>query len=206
MLVTIFTDASYRTKYELAGWACYIRSDHFTIKRAGTNKEVLDSNHAELLAVLNALTALAARSPLRNARLIIKTDSKATIGLIMGRKKGRQTNQKYDATLNEVAGYLARVESYRTVHVKAHVFKRDHIEYGSPKYSINQWCDEQSRQHLDRAILRHRHGIKKANEKLRKNDKSRVGPRRHTHRAKGRGAGPYKRARGIPAIEPEISS
>jgi ribonuclease HI len=76
MLITLFTDASYCMKTQVAAYAAWARTDGRTVRRAGVLREpVPDSSVAEAQALVNGLCfVVAALQPGANSRIIAQTD------------------------------------------------------------------------------------------------------------------------------------
>jgi ribonuclease HI len=196
MPITIFSDGSFSEDQGLGAYAFYIRGDDMLIKKADMIPgPVYDSNLCELYAIAMALRTLSGTVDLKLCDIVIRTDSLTSKSIIY---RGTQKNMYMSIRL-EIKAYLSQAKSYRIRHVKAHKWNKDDEEYSKPKYYVNRWCDQQAHR-LVRAAVRKVENEKDISKRIKLNKKRktpefRPQTRRYSHRIKGRGAGPYRRAR-----------
>ena len=139
--ITINTDASFCPDTKAGGYAFWIVSDHFVIKKAGFFKDLSrDSNEAEIKCIGNALQTLLRETKLSTSKLlIINTDSTNAIRMIKERtnENSRVVNLLWKKVIKKVK---SRVNNFR--HVKGHYNKKDSRSY------VNNWCDEHAKKYM----------------------------------------------------------
>lgn len=137
MLVTIIVDASFYLKPRSAAWAFWTISNLGKLQYSGLfHREVLDSNHAELAAIANALHVSLPNAVCYGVKkVLIQTDSMTAINAINGKYEG-----KYGAAIKTIYTLIEKYEiEFEMRHVKGHVGK------GTPRNYCQDWCDQESR-------------------------------------------------------------
>lgn len=139
--ITINTDASFDPETGAGGFAFWIVTDYFVIKKAGFFKDkTLNCNEAEVKCIANALSMLLKEDRLPTSKhLVINTDSKQ--GMQMIRKQTTEAGKKTHVIWRKVIQKIkSRVNKF--AHVKAHTNNKNARSY------VNNWCDEEAKKHM----------------------------------------------------------
>ena len=150
MLITLFSDASLCPHTRKGGWAGWLKSEGKTVRGGGAFKRPLnDTSIAEAMAVVNALH-LGRRKGLISpgSTVLVQTDNDSIASVLEGTAKRRITATA--AVVEEVAHAFHAVVTHLQItirwrHVKAH---RGTVDRRS---AVNDYCDEQAREHMRRA-------------------------------------------------------
>ena len=148
MLITLFTDASYCSRTQIAAYAAWAKADGYTVRHAGVFKaRVTDSSIAEAQALVNGLCfALARLRPGAPSKIIAQTDCLVAIHALTGHFRKARAIKRYAPI---VATYAERVSrpglAVEFRHVSAH---KGTI---TPRNAVNTWCDEACRTLLRQA-------------------------------------------------------
>jgi ribonuclease HI len=139
--ITINTDASFCHKTKIGGYAFWIKSDFFTIKKQGHFNSLVDnSTDAELRCIANAIATLSVQN-LGGYEyiLVINTDSKGAVGWMKNpqNKTALICKLQLDNLLE-----LTNCTFVKWKHVKAHSNKDDARSF------VNDWCDKMSRKEM----------------------------------------------------------
>lgn len=133
-LVTINTDASWDQK-ETAGFGIWIKSSFWTIKRWGKFKgPVVDSNEAEIKALVNAFYFLSERTEEFDT-VVVNCDNKAARDII---NKGK-ISKRFKKEGTQLKNYCKQYKKVYAKDIKGHQKSHNSRQY------VNNWCDEYSR-------------------------------------------------------------
>jgi ribonuclease HI len=136
-IVTINTDASYDCINKTGGYGIWIKSNYFTIKKAGRFKsEILDANEAEIKAVINALHILITNE--RKFQLVVINCDNQTVRNIIINKSIPKRFEKEGIILLEL------MQSFKIIRAKR--IKGHQNDYNSRQF-VNNWCDKASREY-----------------------------------------------------------
>ena len=155
--VTINTDASCAQTEKLGAYAFWIVTDEGKIQKAGELKgEVVNSDHAELQSICNAIYTFK-HSKFRDIKkVVINTDSQCSIDFLS--QKGASKKPHIIKVLKEIRflmmecclkyGFSIRdVDTFFNFkHVKAHNGKKDTRSF------VNDWCDKQVKKYLRQLV------------------------------------------------------
>jgi ribonuclease HI len=127
-IITIYTDAGFCYKTQIASWACFIKTDGFNHSHDGVIKENCKNPlQAEIKAIGNAIfIAGKLISGINNYHLVVVTDSQASIDYFENKVKRKFNNDAYKITDNKqtldlVASIKSRITSSVSFKkVKAH--------------------------------------------------------------------------------------
>lgn len=142
--ITINTDASFCPNSKVAGFAFYIKSDLFLIKKAGVLKStVINSEDAEMMCLANALYYLFNETDnIRANRIIINIDC---VGVIRKVKKGNN-----DALTIKTRDFMnALMNRTKAKIVFKHVLA--HKTIINPRTWVNDWCDKTAKSYMRQA-------------------------------------------------------
>ena len=142
--ITINTDASFDCKHKVGGYAFYIISDVFKIKKSGMfKKQPSTAMEAEMMCMANALHTLLLQKELPSANLIIINSDCLYSFQHIKRKSKNEIGKKVADILREVrlkASFKNLVmPKYQFRHVKAHSGKQDSRSF------VNDWCDKEAK-------------------------------------------------------------
>ena len=143
--ITINTDASFNYEKKVGGYAFWIRSNHFTIKKSDSfNRDPKDSLEAEIMAIGNAIYTLINLPTLPHIdNIVINCDcipAIQNIRLNSNNKIGKETAQYLETLKHKIRDITGRSPETIFKHVKGHQKgKLDKRSY------VNCWCDEESR-------------------------------------------------------------
>lgn len=143
MNVTILTDASYCSRYKVAGYGFWIASHRGKLGGGGkVVEDVEDVNAAEMMAIANAIWhGLNSRLLQKGDTLLIQSDSLGAIDRLRGRAVTMTQQQ-----LRVIAYYekvVRRLEfNVRFRHVKAHTMNE------APRFVANRMCDKRAKENL----------------------------------------------------------
>ena len=166
-MITLFTDASYCNKKNVAGWGSWVKADGWPTGRTygGQLQKIYSSGEAELLAVERILEILF-RSGHMNGHetIIIQSDSMHALDCIMAHKPIRSTfsagSGKRDVQAatprnsplpHGALDIVKQIEAYvlgRAIYLR-HV--KGHNGGESTRSWVNEKCDYIARQNLDNA-------------------------------------------------------
>lgn len=137
MLVTLFADASYYSETKSGAWACYAISAVDRLTYAGRfTKPIINSSHAELAAIANALhVILPHRLSAGAKRILIQTDCQAAIDWIQNGQ-----SRQHPAIVDHI---LETMEKYGVSHEVRHI--KAHVGTGDPRAYCHDWCDREAR-------------------------------------------------------------
>ena len=136
-VVTVNTDASYEPNRKTGGYGIWIKSNFFTIKKAGQFKgQVNDSNEAEIKALINALHILK-KNPRKFKGLVINCDNAAARDIV---NTGRVA-ERFKEEGNKLKELL---KDYKFA--KAKVI-RGHKDGHNARQWVNNWCDNASKEY-----------------------------------------------------------
>lgn len=140
--LTMNTDASFCPYTKAGGWAFWIKSDRFTLKKSGGFKgDTISSTDAEMKAIANALHFIVSLEKIPTVDcIVINTDSKWSIDRIKTQKKKGTT-----VLINQYLQQIKLKTNAKEIifkHVKAHTGIDDARSW------VNEWCDEQAKKHM----------------------------------------------------------
>lgn len=141
--ITLATDAS--VGETRAGMAYYIRDDNGTLKDVWSVDEKIDSNEAEWLALQGALKVISNTNYPSDTILIYYCDNATMIKLVNCTFRSVKALKNWGLRMiwtKHITDQFYRVDAR---HVKGHTNKT-----GLARYTLNRWCDFNSR-----AMMRH---------------------------------------------------
>lgn len=152
MNVTINTDASHNSEFNIGAFAFWIASDMGRIMHSGAFKEGINGSHeAETKCIINAFHVLSQSNIAKFAEyntdgmtIFVNTDSYAAI-TALGNKKG---NRKFPSWAHEYRTVFYEIK--KKMKVRRVVFRhvRGHSDGGTPRKWVNNWCDEEAKKHM----------------------------------------------------------
>lgn len=145
--VTINTDASYHSQFQLGAFAFWIKSDYGKITHCGVLKNKISNSNskgateAEIQCIINAFYILKLQKWEGIFKVIVNTDSLNAIRIFQDDKVGiKKYNLKWGGLFrdkfNKIKPTKCLIE-FR--HVPAHK------NTDTPKAFINDWCDKQAK-------------------------------------------------------------
>lgn len=155
MIVTINTDASFHSTYNVGSFAYKIVCNQGTIRRYGAFRtKTINSLDAEIKSICNALHSVLSENFTDVFLIVINTDCTNAIQAITGKGKYKNIGKKYEST-KKAKDFINRLkQKYKKVridfrHVKAHT----ELTAGSPARNfVNDWCDITAKAELWRYI------------------------------------------------------
>lgn len=143
--ITINTDASHHHQTKCGGYAFYIVSDLFKIKKSGKFKvNPENSTDAEMYCIINALHTLSIQDLPTVTHLVLNTDCIPCINMIMNPMTQLALKGKgyWDKIIE-----LTEAKNYSIRHVKAHV-----KGHRTKREGANEWCDQEAKKHMREAV------------------------------------------------------
>lgn len=148
MLITLFTDAGYCDKTNLASWAIWAKFNGQTLRAAGVFKELqTGSEVAEIKAIINGVYLARKKfiTPFIKPKILIQTDCKVAIEVLVNRASKRVKKKKELNELNSIFKNTIKDLRFEFRWVQAH---QGTI---TPRNAVNTFCDEQCSLHLNKA-------------------------------------------------------
>ena len=142
MLVTILTDASHCPDSKVGGYGYWIISDRGHIKGGAEFKSVVKNiNHAESMAVVNALYCSVQSGIAKNGDIIlVQSDSTTALDIL----KYRKNKEEYGDIIREWRRLTRKMDKVIYRHVKGHSGVQDARSYA------NRYCDKIARRAMRR--------------------------------------------------------
>lgn len=148
MIVTLFTDASFDPRYNIATWAAWAKTDRQTERAAGAFRTPVSGvNAAELGAIANGLHMVVMRlRPEPLSTVLIESDSMHALGIVRGMQYRMQSDEiTFRAFIMRFSQQYGLI--LRTKHVKGHRGNRD------ARAAVNSWCNRRCYAELRRLRL-----------------------------------------------------
>jgi ribonuclease HI len=142
--ITINTDASFhefeKGRYA-AGFAFWIKSDQFTIKKGGIFKtDPTSPTDAEIMCIGNAIAHLLKKDPLPKSKcLIVNTDS------MNGMRRIKDPKHEIDKQVQHLLIKLIRKTGSKLNEIR-HV--RAHTGINDSRSIVNEWCDSEAKKFM----------------------------------------------------------
>ncbi|HTW70865.1 MAG TPA: RNase H family protein, partial [Acetobacteraceae bacterium] len=145
MLITLFTDASYCSRFRIGAYAAWAKADGRTVRHSGVLKQaVASSSLAETMALVNGIfVALAAMRPPTASKIIAQTDCLTAIHALSGMLRKAATIKQYEPV---VAAYRGKIAAAGIAVEFRHV--SGHKGTVTPRNAVNTWCDAECRRLL----------------------------------------------------------
>ena len=136
-ICSVFTDASFDDRFEVGGWAAWIKHDGRKYEAGGPLRTpILDSSYAELAAAANGIiTAVRIFDP-GHVHLVTDCDH-----VIRALRHGG-TCRAGDEVVVKAVRQALHCRRLTIKHVKAH------SGAPTPRQWVNAWCDAQARRHM----------------------------------------------------------
>ena len=131
MIVTIYVDASLCQSTGCGGWSCWIKSDRYSIQKAGAFKnKSKSSSDAETAAACNALkVAIEAHKHIKDIHYLIVSDCMHVVRLVRGTAK-----TDIEITFKKLC---LSVESISSKHGKGHTSGKDSRSFINRKVDVS---------------------------------------------------------------------
>lgn len=150
MLVTINTDASHNSQYNIGAYAFWIVCDQGVIRKRGVLKDkVKGSTHAEFMCIVNALHTVYTSNFTGVNRIIINSDCKPVFTALDGQIKAGSVAAKCYSVLDLLKKKYGIPQAH-TLHEFRHV--KAHTDAKNARSKVNEWCDVMSRQTMREAV------------------------------------------------------
>lgn len=136
-VVTVNTDASWDPNLLTGGFGIWIKSDFFTIKKSGQFRgKVLDSNEAEIKALINALHLLQ-KNKRKFKGVVINCDNAVVRDIVNKKVVPERFKEEGKRLISLVAEYkFAKAKNIRG-HQNSH----------NARQWVNNWCDKASKEY-----------------------------------------------------------
>jgi ribonuclease HI len=138
MLITLFTDASFCHRTQIAAYAVWAKADGRTVRHSGVLKQpVPTSALAETMALVNGIyVTIATMRPPAASKIIAQTDCLGAIHALSGMVRRPRAVRRFAAI---VEAYQQKIAAAGVEVELRHV--SGHRGTLTPRNAVNTWCD-----------------------------------------------------------------